>query len=103
MSLVICGDSPSFNEVLVDAHKANDVTAGHIINRLNVAAHHQHCPVWYVWRGNEVPEYCNTGSFPQNITIIKLCIVHLKKSNKYVLIYWLLPRTLFWALCDNIG
>ncbi len=49
VSMFVCADGPSLDEVLVDAHKTDNVTAGDIINRFNVATHHQHCPVCYVW------------------------------------------------------
>ena len=43
--MFVGGDGPCFNEVLVNAYQTNDVTTGYILNRLNVAPHHQDGPV----------------------------------------------------------
>ena len=42
--MLICGDGACLDEVLVDTHQSHNVAAGHVLNGLHIATHHQNCP-----------------------------------------------------------
>ena len=44
MGVLICGDGACLDEVLVDTHQSHNVAAGHVLNGLHIATHHQNCP-----------------------------------------------------------
>jgi len=42
--MLICGDSASLDQVLVDTHQSHNVATRNIFNGLYISAHHQNCP-----------------------------------------------------------